>query len=367
MSWCIIQIISRNLKPLTSTLSYSLKYFLIGAFLFLSCSEISTAPEEEIIICEAPDEWTLLGLENEKVTAIAVDPVNLNVIYAGTASDFSAQIQGKLFKSSNCGKTWDTLLIGGSYREIIIDPLNHKRIYALPGPIIKSEDAGKTWYNISNGFRLNWETRLQSLAIDLKNSDILYAGTGGFFGGSMYKSINGGLDWIEIGKDSLSGHGVISIAIDPVNSNIIYVGTQWTSMVWKSTDGGTSWSFTGLQTNCLIHDINFVSQQPLKVYTASNGIYESQDGGLSWRNLDQGLPEVFYQVMKVDTYSTGVYIIVSYDDDGGIYEYSFSQNRWIKIGIDSLHATYYYSDLAFSSDPERIFFGGRNGIYVKDL
>ena len=58
--------------------------------------------------------------------------------------------------------------------------------------------------------------------------------------------------------------------------------------------------------------------------------------------------------------------MATYGDDGGIYEYSFLQNKWIRIGIDSLHVSYYYSDLNVFSNPNKIYFGG-NGIYVMDL
>jgi len=76
-------------------------------------------------------------LENETVTAIAVDPIYPNIIYAGTRYDYSAGINGKLFKSTDSGATWDTLLIGGGYRSILIDPSNHNIIYAAWGGIMK--------------------------------------------------------------------------------------------------------------------------------------------------------------------------------------------------------------------------------------
>jgi len=62
--------------------------------------------------CEGPaGHWQLLGLENETVTAIGLHPKEYHIIYAGTQFDFSAGVQGKLFKSTDCESTWDTLIV----------------------------------------------------------------------------------------------------------------------------------------------------------------------------------------------------------------------------------------------------------------
>jgi hypothetical protein len=349
------------------SLSLYLKYILISTFLILNCSEIGIEPKEEIIECEAvADVWTFLGLENETVTAIAVDPVFPKIIYAGTASDFSAGIDGKLFKSTDCGNTWDTLLIGGSFREILIDPTNRNIIYALPGSIIKSEDAGKTWQTIINGIQIDPERRVQSLAIDPQNTNILYAGTGGFYGGTMYKSVNGGMHWNEIGDDSLRD-GVISIAIDPINTNNIYAGTAFRCILWKSSDAGSTWFRTGLGENeTFVHDI-YIDPQSSIVYAGIRGVFKTEDGGINWEKLDQGLPNVIIDIVKINKYSSRLFIITTFGDDGGIYEYSYLENHWTRIGIDNLHVSYYYSDLeANSLNPDKVYFGGK-GIYVMGL
>lgn len=64
--------------------------------------------------------------------------------------------------------------------------------------------------------------------------------------------------------------------------------------------------------------------------------------------------------------SSRLFIIATYGDDGGIYEYSFLQNQWNRIGIDNLHITYYYSSLKIISSPNKLYFGSK-GMYVMDL
>lgn len=342
---------------------------LFLSFAFNSCNNNNPVldDEEKKDGCDAKtEEWTFLGLENETITAIAVDHAYPNIIYAGTRSNFSSGINGKLFKSSDCGQTWDTLLIGGSYHDIVIDPFNHNRIYALPGSIIKSEDAGKTWQTIVDGIRIDRETAVQSLEINPKNSSILYAGTGGFFGGTLYKSYDAGMQWNEIGDDSLHD-GVFSIAIDPLDTNNIYAGTAFRGILWKSIDAGNTWFRSGLgETGLLIHDVLIDTQEPSIIYVGLRGIYKSGDTGKTWEKLDQGLPKVIFDVVKISKYFSTLFMIGTFNDDGGIYKYSDLQNKWSKIGIDNLNVSYYYSDLKISLNPVKLYYGGK-GIYVIGL
>lgn len=312
-------------------------------------------------------EWKFLGLENERVIAIAIDPIDPNTIYAGTLYDYSAGINGKLFKSIDGGTTWDTLLIVGGYREILIDPSNHNIIYTVSGGITKSEDGGETWQPIVDGIRIDYERRVQSLAMNPKNTNALYAGTGGFYGGTMYKSYDGGLHWNEIGDDSLRD-GVVSIAIDPIDTNNVYAGTAWSGILWKSTDAGVNWFRSGLG-EIGVHDIFINPKEPAVIYVGVPwlGSYKTEDAGISWENFSQGLP-TDCSVMKIKKGSASrLFLVGTFGDDGGIYEYSYLQNQWVRIGIDNLHVSYYYSDLEISSNPDKFYFGGHGGIYVMDL
>ncbi|PJB02445.1 MAG: hypothetical protein CO127_00150 [Ignavibacteria bacterium CG_4_9_14_3_um_filter_36_18] len=361
--------ITKNIFNISSHSSYFkilqlryLKYILISIFLILSCSEIGIEPKEAVV-----DEWTFLGLENETVTAIAIDPVDPNIIYAGTLYDFSAGINGKLFKSINGGTTWDTLLVVGGYRKIIIDPLNPNIIYAASGGIMKSEDQGKTWQTIVNGIYIDYEKRVQSLAMNPKNPKVLYAGTGGFYGGTMYKSYDGGMHWNEIGNDSLND-GVVSIAIDPIDTNVIYAGTAWRGILWKSTDAGNTWFHTGLG-ELGVHDIFIDPQTPTILYVGVPwlGIFKTENSGIYWENISQNLPTNCSVIKILKSSSSRLFLIASSRNVSGIYEYDI-YNKWNKTGIDTLeNQNYYYSDLKISSNPDKLYFGGKGGVYVMDL
>ncbi|MBO9362486.1 MAG: hypothetical protein J7452_09815, partial [Thermoflexus sp.] len=78
---------------------------------------------------------------------------------------------------------------------------------------------------------------VSALAIDPRNSNTLYAGT---LGGGVFKSTDGGGSWSAF-NDGLTHLFVYALAIDPANPDTLYAGT-WGGGVFKSTDGGGSWS-----------------------------------------------------------------------------------------------------------------------------
>lgn len=121
----------------------------------------------------------------------------------------------------------------------------------------------------------------------LSNPDIIYAGmaTAG-----IWKSIDKGMNWSLVSKD-LPFSEVYSIAIDPVNSDIVYC--EGGGQIWKTTNGGSSWTMTG--------DASFQSEsrwvRDLKVYPGNSntllaatddGLLRSQDGGNSWTTILSG-------------------------------------------------------------------------------
>jgi photosystem II stability/assembly factor-like uncharacterized protein len=75
------------------------------------------------------------------------------------------------------------------------------------------------------------------LAIDPLNSSVIYLGSDSNAG--LFKSTDGGVNWTQLTGGAPSG-AITSMAIHPTNSNIIYVGTAFGA--YKSTNGGASWS-----------------------------------------------------------------------------------------------------------------------------
>ncbi len=247
-------------------------------------------------------EWEFLGLAGENVSAIAIHPTDARVIFVGTAFNFSDGILSKLFRTRNCGITWDTLLISSStYSDLDIDPSNPNVIYAVPHEIVKSTDGGNTWANASQGIYLDWETRVYEMVIDPNNTNTLYAGTGGFFGGDIYKSTNGGESWTSIGtRIELKGTNT-ALAVDAQN-NIVYVGHN-NGSVLKTTNGGLSWDTTAItRWGHIVEHLYVDPETGLYACIGPLGIWNSTDVGANWSDLNEGL--FSYSSVKVENIST---------------------------------------------------------------
>ncbi|MDC3032218.1 T9SS type A sorting domain-containing protein [Bacteroidota bacterium] len=134
--------------------------------------------------------------------------------------------------------------------------------------------------------------RINAIAFDPYDQNIIYIGSPG---GGFWKSIDGGANWVTT-SDDLPVLGVSSIAIDPNNTDIIYIATgdanasdTYSIGVLKSIDQGDTWSTTGLSYNVSANKrVNKILINPNNtdsVFAATNtNIMLSVDGGISWNN-----------------------------------------------------------------------------------
>ncbi len=342
-----------------------LKLFLLALtsvmiVLQLSCKNNPVSPTSGI-----DTTWTYLGLGNESIMSIGINPTNPNVIYAGT--------KGGLFKSIDAGKTWDSLHVSsGIYIGIIVDPKNPQTVYTASwNAVIKSTDGGTTWQMQSNGIRTSIYSLLSCITMDPFNSNVLYAGTAGMEGGYLYKTTDAGAVWDKIGGDSLAG--VLSIAIDPKNGNVLYVGEEERGILWKSTDAGTSWKRTGLGRIQGLLKALFVNNNE-GIYAGSSwapsgylppapfyGIFKSNDGGSTWQNIDEGLPDSA-EVSSIAAQKNNADIFISVSTSygrSGIYELGAGTYLWVWVGIaDSISSSGYTGPLSVSPDDRTLYYGG---------
>lgn len=117
--------------------------------------------------------------------------------------------------------------------------------------------------------------------------------------GGLWRSTNSGASWTVV-NDKLANLGAAHLAIDPNNSNIMYLSTgdrdasdTYSIGLLKSLDGGLTWNTTGLMysvnqmlhVNCVL--IDYTNTQVLYAAT-SQGVYKSTDGGVNWLNVKSG-------------------------------------------------------------------------------
>lgn len=142
--------------------------------------------------------------------------------------------------------------------------------------------------------------RTRAFLIDPRDGKTMYAG--GVAGG-VWKSTNGGASWTPLG-DFLANLAVTSLAMSPQNPNVLYAGTGEGQLngdairgagIFKSVDGGATWTRLAATNNSDFHYVNDIvvsARRPSRIYAATRaGVMRSLDGGATWtRVLD---PKVF--------------------------------------------------------------------------
>ena len=142
--------------------------------------------------------------------------------------------------------------------------------------------------------------RITAITTDPNNPNIIYAGAAS---GGVWRSKSGGTEWEPI-FDKAPTQSIGSIAINPKNPDEIWVGTgegnprnsqNFGAGIFKSIDGGKNWVCMGLEKTRTIHRIIIHHDQPEILWAASlgsatgpnddRGVYKSTDSGKSWRKV----------------------------------------------------------------------------------
>jgi photosystem II stability/assembly factor-like uncharacterized protein len=206
----------------------------------------------------------------------------------------------------------------GRIADIAIHPEDDNVWYIAVGSggVWKTTNAGTTFQSIFDG-QGSYSTGC--ITIDPNNPNIIWVGTGENVGGrhvgfgdGIYKSMDGGKSWKNMGLKESEHIG--KIMVHPENSNVIYVAVQgplWNSGgergFYKSTDGGTTWKKTlGDEEWTGVTDIVIDPRNPDRIYAATwqrhrtvaaymgggpeSGIHKSEDGGETWTPINKGIP-----------------------------------------------------------------------------
>jgi hypothetical protein len=322
------------------------------------------------------------------IGAIALDPVDPDIIYVGTgeanASSYSWFGMG-MYKSTDAGANWsyigleDTRYIG----RIVVDPMDRDRIWvagtgALFGTnpergIYRSTDAGATWDKV---LFVSDSTAAIDVAIDPTRPDTVFAAmwerrrgltyrkSGGWSTG-IYRSYDGGDSWTELtnGLPKGSDVGRPGISVCESSPNVIYAmycdHPGYFLGVYKSTDGGNSWSQTndGVLSSLTssfgwyFGQIRVDPSDPDRVFAMGVPFYRSENGGATWYEVGPA-NHVDHHAMVFDPTN---HSRIFEGNDGGIYISLNSGTSWTKL-YDQ-HTNQFYAIEIDYLNPQRLYGG----------
>jgi photosystem II stability/assembly factor-like uncharacterized protein len=335
----------------------SLSAVLMLAILTVSL-QISTLADGTVITDKDKfTNWTVLGPSGGDVRAVAIDPRDKDKVYIST-------LDGQIYVSSNAGNSWQ-LLVNLNKPQLVLDDLivdsrDSKVIYTsghrsqAPGGFFKTTDGGVTWKEAKE---LRGES-IHSMTQSEKDPNVLIVGT--LTG--VWISRNSGDDWEKI-DSTTAPVNVDSLAVDPRNSNTIYAGTWWRA--YKSTDAGKNWR---LIKDGMIDDSDVfaVDVDPRNaehiIASACSGIYESFNAGERWAKLP-GIPSD----------SRRTYAIVQHPSIAGTVYAATNQGFWMstnggKSWILTTSRDLMVTSVAVSAEaPNRVYIGTSSlGVMVSD-
>jgi photosystem II stability/assembly factor-like uncharacterized protein len=231
--------------------------------------------------------WNSVGPDGGDARSIAQSPGDPGHLYLGTTNSW-------IYESTDGARTWhrlarlsdETLIID----HIVIDRSDPAVLFAaawtpghVGGGLWVSHNGGRDWTESAD---LKGQSIRAFFAAPSVPS-ILLAGTLE----GVYRSIDSGLHWSEISPPaSREIHEVESLAVDPLNPDVIYAGT-W-HLPWKTSDGGRTWQSIkkGVIDDSDVFSIIIDPDQPRVVYaSACSGIYKSESGGEVFRKIE-GIP-----------------------------------------------------------------------------
>ncbi|HET6589191.1 MAG TPA: hypothetical protein VFG45_03395 [Candidatus Nitrosocosmicus sp.] len=289
---------------------------------------------EETSIENAPA--GMIGFLNSRFSRIVIHPNESTTIFAATVSSGRPNVASGIYRSKDGGKLWKRLenglppvnSIGAT--DIIIHPSNNNIAYvAFYGDgIYKTNnlnDDNPTWSKLSSGLPSGNFNRLV-LDISRSQPNILYTlmSNNESVLDKFYTSHDEGNTWsrISLPNGDIGGQGFynMNIAIDPSNSNIVYLSGI---SLWKAihNQGSNSWEFQdiGKEIHPDNHAFAFDPTNSKIIYAGNDGgIFRSIDGGKNWNDgLNKGICITQFEFMDQDPNSEKI-VLAGTQDNGTI-------------------------------------------------
>ena len=261
-----------------------------------------------------------------RVNVILLDPVDPNILYAGSAG-------GGLWRSQDLGGTWipltDNIPVTG-IADVAVDPSNNHVIYIATGD--------------GYGYEASWQA----------DNDFW----GGVYSAGVFKSVDNGLTWLPTGLSYLQQDLLIiqRLIVHPTNTNILLAATR--DGIYRTTDGGDNWTLVE-EKHC--YDFAFKTTDDNTIYAVGEmDVLISTDAGENWTILKNNLFGLNDR-MSIETTADNPNVIYVFGAGASIRKSSDGGTSWTSSSVPFDVNTYYgYYDNVLGVSPldEQLLYTG---------
>ena len=278
-------------------------------------------------------------------------------------------------------------LTSGRIADVAVDPTNKKIWYvaSAAGGVWKSMNAGLSFTPVFDG---EGSYSTGAITIDPRNPNVIWVGSGEnnaqrvvAYGDGVYKSIDGGRSWKNVGLKESEHIG--RIIIDPRNSDVVYVAAQgplWSKGgergLYKTTDGGATWTrvlnvddWTG------VNDVQLDPRNPDVLIATTwqrqrrtccfvaggpgSGVHRSTDGGKTWTKSQTGFPSGDLGRIGLTISPANPSVVYAIAEAaqgrGGFFRSRDGGVSWEKMGSYQTGGNYYNEIFADPHDVDRVY------------
>ena len=199
--------------------------------------------------------------------------------------------------------------------------------------VMRSDDDGGTWSRVGVSQGMHSDCIVRALAAHPQRPELIYAGTDQ----GLYRSDDGGRRWTLL-ENPMRGATVWSIAIDPAEPSVMFAGTGTPSEpgIYRSTDAGATWEHRPMQIAEMCPAVGIPRPTGIAIDPANHrsiwvgfevdGVRHSADGGDTWINLGDEIPNLdVHNVLVAGGAPSVVFTVVNDDvwrstDDGETWQ-----------------------------------------------
>lgn len=199
---------------------------------------------------------------------------NPSILYAGTRGMLKSTNAGASFAYTDGNSNWN----GTPMASIGVSPTNPNHVIGATGSgttgavfeVRSSTNGGTSWTNVTAQLPNRFMT---DATYDRNNAQNVWATFGGYGSPHVYRSTDAGATWTDQ-SGNLPDIPVQSVAIDPLDPNWIYVGTDLGN--FATLDGGTTWTTfnDGMPIAMVIDLVIKTDNRKMRAATFGNGVYE---------------------------------------------------------------------------------------------